>query len=108
MRNLEQLLRNGVKVYIGYGIGDGKFDPAPVRKLNQLADKYSNFAFKDFGNTHAKVLISDLKFVVVSRFNWLSFKGDPEATFREEQGIKITSSSEIEKKFNEQIHKWSS
>lgn len=106
LKNIEILLKKGVKIYIGYGIGDGKVDPSPIRRLTQLATRYSNFVFKDFGNTHAKVLISDSKFVVVSSFNWLSFRGDPEATFRDEQGIKITKSIEIDKKFSEQITKF--
>lgn len=106
LKDFESLLKAGVKVYIGYGFGDGKVDPSPVRKLTQLAERYSNFVFKDFGNTHAKVLISDSNFLVISSFNWLSFKGDPEATFRDEQGTKITIPAEIDKKFNEQLTKF--
>lgn len=70
-------------------------------QLSQLAGKYSNFRFKRLGDTHAKVLIKDSEFSVVSSFNWLSFKGDPNRTFRDEQGLKVQDASFIEKKFDE-------
>ena len=32
-------------------------------------------------------MISDEKFVVITSFNWLSFKGDPNRGFRQETGV---------------------
>lgn len=103
LNNLEKLLKNQVKVFIGYGMKDDKGWQNKIEKLNRLAKRYSNFAFKDLGNTHAKILISDSKFLVIGSFNWLSFRGDPEATFRQEEGIKITKSNEIDKKFDIEV-----
>lgn len=103
INKLEKLLQKGTKVYIGYGIGDGKNDPGAIRKLERLYEKYTNFTFKEFGNTHAKVLLSDSEFVVVGSFNWLSFKGDPNAIFRDEQSFLVSIPQVIEDKFKEQL-----
>ncbi len=103
LKEIENLLRRNVDVYLGYGIGDGKCDPWPIRKLNELKSRFRNFHFLEFGDTHAKVLISDDRFFVVSSFNWLSFKGDPAATFRDEQGILVALPDLVDKKFQEQL-----
>jgi len=42
-----------------------------------------------FGDSHAKVLIADSDFAVVTSFNWLSFLGDPSRTFRDERGMLV-------------------
>jgi hypothetical protein len=53
------------------------------------------------GNTHAKVLIKDSDFAAVTSFNWLSFKGDPNRTFRDEQGTLLQEQGLVDQKFNE-------
>lgn len=52
--------------------------------------------FVRLGDTHAKVLVVDQTFCVVSSFNWLSFRGDPNRTFRDEQGVYITMPAVID------------
>lgn len=37
------------------------------------------------GDTHAKVLISDSSWAIVTSFNWLSFKGSRKLEFRDER-----------------------
>src|SRR6266571_7346664 len=92
VKSLEELLRKQVAVYIGYGISEQETqdlyfnDQAAHEALRQLAHKYSDCCFVRLGNTHAKVLIKDSDFAAVTSFNWLSFKGDPNRTFRDEQG----------------------
>jgi phosphatidylserine/phosphatidylglycerophosphate/cardiolipin synthase-like enzyme len=100
---LEALLRNRVDVYIGYGIGDGRVDPSAVAKLKRLSERYKEFRFKDFGNTHAKLLLCDREFVCLGSFNWLSFRGDPNSTFRDEQSLLTSIVDVIDSKFNEQL-----
>jgi phosphatidylserine/phosphatidylglycerophosphate/cardiolipin synthase-like enzyme len=78
VRRLEGLLRNGVLVYIGYGLGEeeDRANPSDLRAeedLAKLADRYENFKFIRLGDTHAKVLICDREFWVNTSFNWLSF-----------------------------------
>lgn len=107
IKKLEKLLSQKIDVYIGYGIGDNKSNPGAIRNLKNLSQRYPNFRLKDFSqagrNTHAKILLCDENFVAVSSFNWLSFKGDPSRTFRDEQGTLITDPGLIEKKFSEQV-----
>ena len=107
LKQLEGLLRNGVAVYIGHGIQvEPTKKPKPEdqwakEQLSHLAHKYKNLCFKRLGNTHAKVLIADDKFSVISSFNWLSFKGDSSRPFRDEQGIKVQDKHFIERQFQE-------
>jgi hypothetical protein len=88
---LATLLRQGAKVYIGFGFGrdDASDDRDALRALQRLADEHSNFTFRRFGDSHAKVLLSDSNFAVVTSFNWLSFLGDPARTFRDERGMLV-------------------
>ncbi len=111
IQQLEELLKRGVNVFIGYGLGeddnqktrDKKAEKA-IEKLNQ---QYDNFCLKRLGDTHAKILISDSKFAVVTSFNWLSFKGDPKRTFRDERGTLVFDSQKIQELFDKEIERFS-
>jgi hypothetical protein len=102
---LENLLKKEVIVYIGYGIGgneDKKYlDQKAEESIQNLANRYENFHLKDLGNTHAKILISDNNYAVVTSFNWLSFKGDANRKFRDERGTMVCDNGEIEQLFME-------
>jgi phosphatidylserine/phosphatidylglycerophosphate/cardiolipin synthase-like enzyme len=52
------------------------------------------------GDTHAKILISDAKFAVTTSFNWLSFKGDRDRTFRDERGTLVSDPQKIDELFD--------
>ena len=107
IKRLDHLLAGGVQVYIGYGIKEQVTqdalpqDLAAVQQLADLGKKFPNFCFKRLGNTHAKVLIKDSEFAAVTSFNWLSFKGDPNRTFRDEQGTLLQKSDLVDQKFAE-------
>lgn len=107
VNNIEKLLSKGVKVYIGYGIkehptANASFqDAAAVDDLKTLSEQNPMFIFRRFGNTHAKVLIKDSEFAAVTSFNWLSFKGDPHRTFRDEQGTLLQLPELVNGKFAE-------
>lgn len=93
LSSLERACRRGVTVHIGYGIGDSEgsdkpWDREAESELKSLAGRFANFTLTRLGYTHAKVLIWDQTQVTTS-FNWLSFKGDPSRTFRQEEGILI-------------------
>jgi hypothetical protein len=104
---LENLLKKGVDVYIGYGIGGNEekkeADIKAERLIQNLSKNYENFHLKDLGNTHAKILISDKTYAVVTSFNWLSFKGEANwnGKFRDERGTMVCDVEEIEKLFKE-------
>ena len=106
VQEFEKMLKRGVQAYIGYGIAKEEdpnryqSDIQAERDLKNLSEKYDNFSFVRFGDTHAKVLIMDNKFVVQSSFNWLSFRGDPNKTFRDEAGVYITIPEYIEELFD--------
>lgn len=107
--SLKQVLQRGVKVYIAYGLGKqgqhnrSRGDEQAEASLKQLATQYSNFRLKFVGNTHAKVLLYDRKYVALGSFNWLSYKGDPQKTFRDEQGVLIAKPELVDEKFDDQI-----
>lgn len=82
-----------VDIHIGFGIGgDGPQqrgrDRTPERRLDGLARSFPTFHFAELGNTHAKILIFDGVWITTS-FNWLSFKGDPDRTYRQEEGLLV-------------------
>jgi hypothetical protein len=77
-------------VHVGYGIGidDADSHQRALDRLGNLSEKYANFVFRRLQNSHAKVLIFDGALVITS-FNWLSFVGDPQRTFRDERGLLV-------------------
>jgi predicted transcriptional regulator len=107
--NLRKLLVAGVQVVIGYGIGDDKAarerDRQAEKQLELLAADFDSFTFARLGDTHAKVLISDDAYAVVTSFNWLSFRGDPNRPFRDERGTMITIKTEIDRLYADYVHR---
>lgn len=97
LAQLRLLLDRGVEVHIGYGLGDdvGK-PPRAIEELDKMAATRANFSFVRLGDTHAKILIKDTDWLVTTSFNWLSFKGDPKRTFREEWGTKVAIPRQVE------------
>ena len=45
---------------------------------------------------HHKVLVCDRKFIVTTSFNWLSFRGDPTMSFRQEVGCVVEGNKVVE------------
>jgi hypothetical protein len=108
---VEELLKRRVHVYIGYGIGEEKDEKAGQKQvvvaLRTLANKYDRFIFKRLKvPTHAKILVSDHVFGVVTSFNWLSFQGSPDRTFRDERGVFFCKGALIDSIFNEYLPKF--
>ncbi|MHC5721195.1 MAG: phospholipase D-like domain-containing protein, partial [Nostoc sp.] len=95
-----------MQIFIGYGLGekDEKRSSADIqaeKNLQKLASQYSKtFTLKRLGDTHAKILISDTKFAVATSFNWLSFKGERDRTFRDERGTLVSDSHKIDELFD--------
>ena len=106
---LEGLLDRGVDVAIGFGIDDSKVgqdrDLEAERKLSALSNRYANFRFVRLGDTHAKVLVLDRRFVVVTSFNWLSFRGDSRRPFRDERGTLVTIADEIDRIYDDYMRR---
>ncbi|MEU9791908.1 hypothetical protein AB0E27_15005 [Streptomyces sparsogenes] len=105
IERLERRLRAGVEIHIGHGIGpdDRGSDEWVLHKLRNLAQRYENrFHFVRLNNTHAKILIYDGIWINTS-FNWLSFKGDPNRTFRMEEGTLVQIPSEVDKAYRQYV-----
>lgn len=112
---MEALLRSGVSVYIGYGLveeggkprdkarGKLAITPRAQAELEELQAKYKNFSFRFVGNTHRKVLVSDVRFAVTTSFNWLSFRGDPKEKPRDESGTLISKTEYVEEVFRDAL-----
>jgi hypothetical protein len=106
LQEFENLLKQGVQVFIGYGLGEKDENRYPKdieaeKALRKLAGQYSkSFIFKRLGDTHAKILISDTRLAVLSSFNWLSFKGERDRTFRDERGILVSDPQKVDELFN--------
>jgi len=104
---LEALLKRKVLVRIGYGINEEETKLKKTRDiearngLQKLAARYANFMLKRLGNTHAKILIKDEEYAVVTSFNWLSFRGDQDKKLRDEQGVLIGDPIMVNEKFAE-------
>ncbi len=104
IQSLRELLVRGVNVYIGYGISrevSGRDNNSAVEELQKLSVNYKNFIFIRMGDTHAKVLIEDSKYYIITSFNWLSFRGDPKRTFREEWGTYVGIKEQVNQYFDE-------
>lgn len=103
LRRLRGALDRGVEVSIGYGSGNDsgalERDNDAEQALVQLAGERPNLRVVKLGDTHAKVLVLDRRYVVVTSFNWLSFRGDPDKPFRDERGMLVTVPEEIDRLF---------
>lgn len=104
--NLEVTLKRKVQVYIFYGIkgSSQQNDPRAIKRLEELSDIYPIFRFEKVRNTHRKILVCDVEFGIVTSFNFLSFRADPNLTYRDELGIIIRDSATIEDLFNSGIN----
>mgnify|MGYP002826976763 CR=1 FL=1 len=100
----EKCLKRRVQVFIGYGLGNKNHpfgQDKAVKRLRNIANRYPElFVLKELGDTHAKILIKDSDFYVITSFNWLSFKGDPAKQFREEWGVYISDQVEVDEFFS--------
>jgi len=113
LSDLEKLLVASVVVYIGHGITANpttKLKPADSiakAELQKLAAAHSNLHFVRIGNTHAKVLVKDHEYAAITSFNWLSFRGDPNKTYRDEQGVLLQRRDLVDSKFSEVVKQFS-
>lgn len=112
LARLEELLRRGVSVYIGYGMPESdsrktsKHTEECVRTLSALGSRYSCL-YVAKTDSHAKVLISDGAFVVIGSFNWLSFEGNPDQPVRYELSVASTVPGFVEANFQREVRPFS-
>lgn len=99
---VKSALERGVEITIIYGIGgrDGDGDYLAIRALEGLRS-HGDLRMARLGNTHAKVLIKDHDWMVVTSFNWLSFRGDPNKPIRDERGIYCCDPVEVDGQYDD-------
>ena len=108
---IRQALDRGVRVYVGYGLGenDRGENPRDVDardELEKLASAHERFVLRRLGDTHPKILIMDRIFFVISSFNWLSFRGDQNQTFREDWGTLVAIPSVVVEYFQQMVRRF--
>lgn len=95
---IEKAVQRKTRVVIGYGISEKKdSDKWIIDRLNNIREKWYGQYLEliRLSNTHEKVLIKDNEFMVITSFNWLSFKGNPNRGFRQETGYYTESKEAI-------------
>lgn len=108
LRGLRQACGRGVAVSIGFGLGEDEqgekpWDAEARRGLEELSNELPLLNVCRFGDTHAKVLVKDSDFFVITSFNWLSFRGDPSRPFREEWGTMVRDSKVVDEFYDEML-----
>lgn len=117
-RLLESLLAKGVDVYVGYGITERGPDDRKVEKgartiawLEQKAGQYPNLHIEKLGNTHAKVLVVDHRYVVIGSFNWMSFAGfdyneSGHRVIRDERSTMVCVPAKVDEMFEQYVSRF--
>jgi hypothetical protein len=105
-----KLLERKVDLWIAYGITKaggyrpglkGEGDREAEQKLQRLQGDYPDqFHLTRLGDTHAKVLVCDSRFSIVTSFNWLSFRGDEQLEFRDERGYYVGLTEQVDNLFD--------
>ncbi len=113
LQSLERLLQKKVIVTIAFGFWDEsrsrdekrRDDRKILKNLLILSERYANFEFRWMGktkqkaSTHAKILVSDDIYIAGS-FNWLSFRGDMDRTYRKEDSEMRTKPSVVDSRYS--------
>jgi hypothetical protein len=98
---LLRLCKAGVQMHIGYGIKRNDregHDAEALGRLRKLAGRFPNLILRELGDTHAKILVWDNTLVVTS-FNWLSFRGDRNRQYRQEEGTLIRDAAYVDREY---------
>jgi phosphatidylserine/phosphatidylglycerophosphate/cardiolipin synthase-like enzyme len=102
---LEERVRRGVRILIGYGIGRNErreerpVSPALLQRLRaiQTAEGTPGIIAEWLGNSHAKEIVIDRKVHFSGSQNWLSYRGD--RLPRGETVYQVTIATEVEKAY---------
>jgi hypothetical protein len=111
LRRIEEALKRGVSVFIGYGIAEDttKEDKPPsakvMQRLKALAKnrKLSGRLVLRRLVTHEKVLLKDDDLYVVGSFNWLSFRGDRKRGIRRETSVVLRDVDTVKRAWDERL-----
>ena len=97
--DIENTLKKGIEIKFFYGMGkQTDLDKKSKDFLLLVKNKYGNlldFSTNNDINDHSKVIICDREWMIVTSFNWTSFKGDKNREERKERGSFINKKEEI-------------
>jgi hypothetical protein len=106
--SLRGRLVEGAEVHIG--IGPERSNPkaaelerSALRPLEDLFHRFRNFRLKRFSRPGPALLAMDRDLAILTRFNWLSFEGDPDRNYVDERGILLRESDLVDELFANQI-----
>ncbi len=109
-KKLRSAANRGVEIFIGYGMKQNSnypkgHDEGCVRVLKNLSEGNANITVVDLKSSHAKVLIWDHNCITTS-FNFLSFKGDKNRTYRLEVGTLVQGDTDFTNQLWQQMHSY--
>ncbi|MET7391912.1 hypothetical protein ABZS66_00225 [Dactylosporangium sp. NPDC005572] len=102
---LESRLRRNVAVHIAYGYerDTDDSDALAVRRLGNLSKRFpERFTFSRLKSSHAKILIYDDVWIATS-FNWLSFRGSRDRTYRMEEGTLVRGAGRVDQQYERYV-----
>lgn len=114
LKPIRKALERPVHIYIGWGYPDDAKNPVKAelnesmrRELERMAKERhpGKLHVTRLGDTHEKVLLSDRKFMVITSFNWLSFRGDPKRPLRQETGLYLEIPEKIDEAASVFLHR---
>lgn len=100
---LERMLRRrGLVAYIAYGLGhpDDEHDTNAVDHLKELDERFPNLTLVRLRDVLPHCLIFDDTWIN-SSFDWFSFRGGQERTYRREEGTLISAANIVNDRFAE-------
>lgn len=100
---LEILLRRrGFVAHIAYGPNqsDREHGKEAIKRLSLGHERFSNLTVIQLSDPHPPCLIFDETWIN-SSFDWLSFRGGPERTYRREEGTLIRATGVVDDKYSE-------
>lgn len=98
---IEEALQKNIKVYIRYGLQKTNkkrdIDEESEKVFEEFKQKYPHYFHVCRGNSHAKVLIFDDKWVIKGSFNWFSCAADEnDSQTGEEEGLLTNNTKTIQ------------
>jgi phosphatidylserine/phosphatidylglycerophosphate/cardiolipin synthase-like enzyme len=106
-RLIAAAVARGVHVRIGYGMGRERNRVEDNRNYHNVQEvklalrrliapeHASRLAWCQTTGTHQKILVCDRAFAVAGSFNWLSYRGDRDDSYRSETGILVRQPDQV-------------
>lgn len=97
---IDSALKRKVNIVIGFEVNsmqkENRRQLNAIKRLREIQKRGhgKRLHVVEVSNTHEKILIADRKYIVITSFTWLSFRGDLNRGFRQETGL-YTESTDV-------------